>query len=234
MIYQKGGVNVRPRVVAIVPAAGRGKRLGPSKTKKPFVRLGSKPLITYALSVLENSSVIDAIIIAAEKPCVKKIKGIVSKFKFKKVVGVVIGGKTRFESIRNCLEKVGPEFDIVLIHDGARPFLEESIIKDSIKMAEKYGACVVAVPESDTIKLVDKNLFIKKTLDRNKIFRAQTPQTFKREIIQKAYGTRLGREITDDANLIEILGGKIKVLKGTYRNIKITTKEDRKMAEVLL
>lgn len=230
---------MRPTVIAIVPAAGRGKRLG-QKEKKPFVLLNGRPLISYALKTLDACDVIDGIIIAAEKSCVKKLKLLVKKFHFKKIIGIVIGGRTRYESVKNCLKNVSAIFDIVLIHDGARPFVEKAMIEKSVGLAKKHGGCIVAVPESDTVKIVDRNLFIRKTLERNKIFRAQTPQVFQRDLIEKAYKQgdsdiclSADREFTDDASLVEILGKKVKILKGSYRNIKITTEEDLKLAEVL-
>ena len=221
------------RAVAIVPAAGRGKRLG-ARVKKPFVLLKGLPLVSYALKALNSSKYIDAIIIASERSCVDSFKSLVRQFKLKKVIHIVVGGKTRYDSVRNCLNKMPPSFDIVLIHDGARPFLQRSAIKDSIRLAEIAGACIVAVPETDTVKLVDKGLVIKKTLDRTRIFRAQTPQAFRRELIKKAYGRSGRREITDDASMVEMLGKPVKIIKGSYRNIKVTTKEDLKLAEVLL
>ena len=224
---QKGGV------VAIVPSAGFGKRLG-LKVKKPFVRLGGKPLVAHALKTLNDAKSIDAIVIAAEKACVRQFNELVRRYEFDKVIGVVVGGKTRFGSVRNCLAKIGNAFDIVLIHDGARPFVEESVIKESIRIARKSGACVVAVPESDTVKLVGKDLVIKKTFDRNRIYRAQTPQVFKRALIKKAYAQKAGHQMTDDASLVEMLGRPVKILEGSYANMKITTKEDLKFAEVLL
>lgn len=220
------------KTVAIVPAAGYGRRLG-ERAKKPFVLLGGKPLVTYALKALDSCAAIDAIVIAAEKSCVKRFRSLVKKYNLNKVIDIVVGGKTRFESVRNALKKIGPGFDIVLIHDSARPFLTEPLITDSIMIARRHGGCVAAVPESDTVKLVDKRLFVKRTLDRTRIYRAQTPQAFRYGLIKKAYSSRLKRA-TDDSSLVEISGGNVKVLESSYRNIKITTKEDLKTAEVLL
>jgi len=221
------------KTIAIVPAAGSGKRLG-LRTKKPFVLLGNKPLISYVLSALDSSRLIDRIVVAVEKQSLARFKDLVKKYRFKKIIDIVIGGRTRFESVKNCLKRIDSSCDIVLIHDGARPFLDRSLIEDSIELAIKYGGCIVAVPESDTVKFVDGNLFIKKTLDRNKVFRAQTPQTFRYNLIKKAYDVKGKDGTTDDASLVENLGKEIKILKGSYRNIKITIKEDLKLAEVLL
>lgn len=221
------------RVIAVVPAAGSGKRLG-SRVKKPFVLLKGKPLAARTLSALESSPAIDRIIVAAEKSCIKNFKDLVRRFGFKKITEIVAGGRTRGESVRNCLDRIGPCYDIVLIHDAARPFIDAGTIARSVKTAEKFGACIVAVPESDTVKVVGKDLSVKKTVDRNKIFRAQTPQVFKRDLIVKAYGGRVKRGVTDDAGLVEQMGMRVKVVKGSCRNIKITTAEDLKLAEVLL
>ena len=222
----------RPRVIAVVPSAGYGKRLGAGR-KKPFVLLGGRPLVSYALLALDRCKAIDGIIVAAQRPCVKKIENIARRFGIRKLIDVVVGGRTRFESVRNCVKKVGSSFDIVLIHDAARPFIDNETIVRSIKMATRFGACVVAIPENDTVKLADSRLFIKRTLDRNKIFRAQTPQTFKYGLIKKAYSAADGG-ITDDASLVESMGRRVKIVEGPYRNLKITTKEDLKIAEALL
>ena len=224
---------MRPRVVSIVAAAGSGKRLG-SSVKKPFVLLGGRPLVIYALKVLNDSPAIDAILIASDKRCVERFRRLVKKFKLNKVIDIVVGGDTRLESVKNCLARVDESFDIVLVHDSARPFVEKSIIERAIKLAQKFGACVVAVPENDTVKVVDSGLFIDKTLDRDRIYRAATPQAFRRELIKKAYELKDRFKITDDSGLAERLGAKVKILEGSYRNIKITTKVDLKIAEALL
>lgn len=221
------------RVVAIVPSAGSGRRLGLA-TKKPFVRLGSKPLIFHALATLEKCKSVDSILIAAEKGYVAKIRRLVRRFRLRKVAGVLEGGKTRMESVRNCLEMVQDGFDIVLIHDGARPFIECRTVESAIRLGRRFGGCIVAIPENDTVKLVDKKLFVDKTLDRNRVFRTQTPQVFRTDILKKAFAKARNTGFTDDASLVEALGGRIKILLGSDRNIKITTREDLKLAEVLL
>ena len=222
----------RVRTLAIVPAAGYGKRLG-LKAKKPFVRLCGKPLVSYALKALDNSDSIDAIIVATEKSCIKKLKDIAVEFKIKKLLDVVPGGSTRAGSVRNCLDRIKDGFDVVLIHDAARPLVSSRLISDSVKAAARFGAAIAAVPESDTVKIVDGGLFIKDTMDRSKVFRAQTPQAFRMGLIRKAYSA--GKmDITDDAGMVERAGVRVKVIMGSYGNIKVTTREDIKIAEVLL
>ena len=227
---------MKSRVVAIVPAAGSGRRLG-LKTKKPFVRLGGKPLVWYALNALNRSASVDAIVVAAERSSVGRFKRLAARYGFRKVAAVIEGGKERADSVRNCLAAIGPGFDIVLIHDGARPLVDGRMIADSVRLAVKYGGCVVAVPEIDTVKLAGRDLVVDRTLERSRIFRAQTPQAFRRALLERAYramGVRRARGMTDDAGLVEKVGGRVKILEGSYRNIKVTTKEDLELAEVLL
>lgn len=225
---------MRPKVVAIVPAAGSGKRLG-SRENKVFIRLGGKPLIVHALKALDSSGYIGTIIIAVQRSSIKRLKGIIKKYGINKAGLVTGGGRTRSESVRNCFDLIRPPCDIVLIHDGARPFPSKDIIKNSVLMAKRYGACVSAVRQTDTVKLADRKLFIRKTLDRDSLWNAQTPQAFKYNLLKKAY-SRIGalHDITDDASCVESLGKKVKILEGSFRNIKITTKEDLKIAEVML
>lgn len=220
-----------PRVVAIVPSAGFGKRLG-AKDKKPFVLLGGKPLASYALKTLDKCKDVDGIIVATERQCIERLRGIAKRFKIRKLIDVVVGGKTRLESVRNCMKRVGPSFDIVIIHDAARPFIDADTISRAIRAAVKFGASVVAVPENDTVKLTNEGLFVKSTLDRTKIYRAQTPQTFRYSIIKKAYSGKCGK-CTDDASLVEH-NRRVRIVEGSYRNLKVTTKEDLKIAEALL
>jgi 2-C-methyl-D-erythritol 4-phosphate cytidylyltransferase len=220
-------------VVAIVAAAGSGQRLG-LKVRKPFVKLAGIPLIVHTLKALSGSCAIDAIIVAAQPGFVGRFEALIKKYRLAKVAAVVAGGATRAESVRNCLARVDDSFDIVLIHDGGRPFIDAGTIALSVAMARKYGGAIVAVPENDTVKLAGDDLFVKKTLPRSRIFRAQTPQVFKRELIKKAYAAGITAGVTDDAGLVERVGGKVKIVTGSYRNIKITTKEDLKLAEVFI
>lgn len=225
---------MRDRVVAIVPAAGSGKRLG-MKTKKPFVLIKGVPLVVRTLRALAASDRIDAIVIACERGCVKRFEFLMRRYRLKKIGCIVVGGRTRFESVRNCLTAIGSAFDIILVHDGARPFIDRVTIGNAIRQASRHGASVVAVPESDTVKLVNRSLCVEKTLDRSRVYRAQTPQVFTYAVIKKAYAPQGGEAgVTDDASLVERLGKKVRVVTGSYRNMKITTKEDIRIAEAFL
>jgi 2-C-methyl-D-erythritol 4-phosphate cytidylyltransferase len=231
----KQGISRRPkrRAVAIVPAAGYGSRMA-LKAKKPFILLKGRPIIAHTLGALEKCAAVDEIVIASESSCVGKFKALVKRYRFNKVSDIIVGGKTRFESVKNCLAKIGPSFDIVIVHDGARPFVDAAAVSGSVRLARKFGACIVAAPLTDTVKVVDKRLLIKKTLDRSRIFRAETPQVFKYEIIKKAYATRGKAGITDDSGLVERLRVPVRILVGAHNNMKITTKEDLKLAEALI
>jgi len=220
-------------VVAIVAAAGSGRRLG-LKTRKPFVRLAGKPLIAHTLKALSGSDAVDAIIVAAQPSCVGRFEKLVKRYRIRKVAAVVAGGRTRAVSVRNCLARIDDSAGIVLIHDGGRPFIDSRTIEGAVALARKHGGCIVAVPESDTVKLAGRDMFIRKTLDRGRIFRAQTPQAFRLSLIKRAYAAKAAAGATDDSRVVELSGGKVKILKGSYRNIKITTKEDLKLAEALL
>ena len=171
--------------IAIVPAAGSGRRLK-AREKKPFIILGGKPLIAHVLKALGSSKYIDGIIVAVEALFIERLKGIITKYGLKKIVKVVRGGKDRGQSVRNCFNAVNKHCNIVLIHDGARPFLQDKMIRDCIEAAKKFGACITAIPATDTIKLADKSLFIKDTLDRRYIWRAQTPQAFRYGILKRS------------------------------------------------
>ena len=230
MSERKGGV----KVVAIVPAAGSGKRLKTAE-KKPFVRLGGKPLISYALKALNSSGYINTIIVAVERSSAGRLKRIINKYGITKARLIAPGGRTRAESVKNCFDLIKGPCDIVLVHDGARPFLSKGLIMDSVILAGKYGACVSAVRQTDTTKLADRNLFVRKTIDRSLLWRAQTPQAFKYGLLKKAF-RKAGhsRGITDDASYLERAGRKVKILEGSHRNIKVTTEEDLRIAEALL
>jgi 2-C-methyl-D-erythritol 4-phosphate cytidylyltransferase len=222
------------KVAAIVPAAGTGRRLG-AKDNKPFVLLSGKPLIVYALKALDLSKYVDQIYVAAESDSIKRLENIIHRYGIRKVVKVVAGAKTRYGSVRNCFNLINPLCDIVLIHDGARPFPAPSDIMNSVLLADKFGGCLTAIPMTDTVKLADNDLFVKRTIDRNSLWRAQTPQAFKYNVLKRALKrTKDASNVTDDALILERLGNRVKILKGSARNIKITTGEDLKIAEVLI
>jgi len=233
------------KVVAIVPSAGKSERMGelvrPSLGgggKKEFLPLGGRPILAHTLRSLEDHPRISEIILVVDDGNLEYAKKeIIEKYGFQKVKEVIVGGEERQDSVYNGLKKITKDCDIVLIHDGARPFLIEDLITKSIEGAEKHKAAVIAVPCIDTIKFVRKeNNMVLETLDREYLWMAQTPQTFRYEIILKAHKKAKKNNFkgTDDASLVEMMTQPVKIVRGSYDNIKITTPEDLVLAEAIL
>lgn len=222
------------KIVAIVPAAGVGRRLK-DKIKKPYILLGQKPLLVYSLLILEKVKKISQVILVVDRLQIKLAEKIIKHFKLSKVKKIIAGGKTRTESVRNGLKVVDKETDFILIHDAARPFIIQRFVENCIKEALKFKAVVCAVPCSSTIKEVDKNLNVISTLDRNKLYEVQTPQVFASSIIKNAYANlKIRKSFFDDASLVEQLPQQVKIVPGLATNIKITTPNDLKIARALL
>lgn len=245
----------KKRCTAIVLAAGQGSRMK-SGVAKQYMLLGDKPLIWYALHAVEESSVIDDCILVAGAEDIFYVKEeIVAKYGFRKVTVVVAGGKERYDSVYNGLQAAAgraaeqnshvPDREgYIFIHDGARPFLTEAILKRCLAEVEKTGACVAGMPVKDTIKLADEEGCVAGTPDRTRLWQIQTPQVFEAALIMEAYGRLMrqketlvaaGVKITDDAGVVELmLERTVRLVEGSYRNIKVTTPEDIVVAEALM
>lgn len=206
----------------IIAAGGVGKRMG---RKKQFLPLAGSSVLEWTISAFKKVKAVSEIIIVVDYEEMERAKNLGVK--------VVAGGKERQDSVKNGMKVVSPDTDIVLIHDGARPLITIDIIDKAIRVAAEYGAAVVGVPAKDTIKRVGDDLFVKDTVDRNTIWQAQTPQAFKYEIITRALARSKG-PATDDSKLVEDLGIKVKMVMGSYENIKITMPEDLVIAESIL
>lgn len=220
------------RVCAIVLAAGKGKRMG-ANINKQFININEKPVLFHTLRVFQQCEYIDDIVVVCSADEIEYCNTeIVQKYAFSKVIKVVVGGKERQDSVFNGLI-VLENCDIVLIHDGARPFIDFKIIKDGIYYANKYGASACGVMPKDTIKIRDNEGFSIETPDRNSLFCVQTPQSFKYEIILETHKKiKNSREVvTDDTMAVEKYGHKVFLYDGSYNNIKITTQEDLIVAE---
>lgn len=221
------------KTVAIVPSAGLGVRFG-SNVAKPFYLLGGKSILVHTLSALQNSSFIDSIILVINLSEESLIQREVEKENIRKITSIVQGGKTRFDSVKRGIEAIKRNYDLVLVHDGVRPFINDEIIGKCCIEAENVGAAVAAVPAKATIKEINPGHEVVRTLKRKRLWEIQTPQVFRYSLLKKAYSTKLKGEITDDASLVERLGVKVKVVTGSYYNIKITTPEDLVFAEAVL
>ena len=230
------------KIAAVCLAAGQGKRME-SNVQKQYLLIQDKPVLYYALKAFQDSPVEEVVLVVGvgeEEYCKKEI---VDKYKFTKVKYIVNGGKERYHSVFHGLQAI-KEADYVLIHDGARPFLTQEIIQRCIDGAKEYKACVAGMPVKDTIKLADDDNNIESTPQRSKVWTIQTPQAFEYPLIAKAYGILIEQEnqgikttipVTDDAMVVEyFLNQKVHLVYGSYENIKITTPEDMRIAEVFV
>lgn len=221
------------KTTAIVLAAGSGKRMN-SKVHKQYLLLKGKPVLYYSLKAFEDSRIDDVILVVGAGDIDFCCKEIVEQYGFKKVRAIVEGGKERYHSVYEGLKAAG-EIDYVLIHDGARPFVSQPIIERTLEAVCEYKACVVGMPVKDTIKIVDEDTFAKETPNRSMVWMVQTPQAFSYPLIYDAYTRMLADEdaaITDDAMVVERMTDyKVKLIEGSYENIKITTPEDLDVAE---
>lgn len=232
---------------AIVLSAGSGKRMN-SDTKKQYLLINEKPVVYYSLKAFEDCEIIDEIILVTSKEDIDFCRDeIVEKYGFSKVKKICIGGRERYNSVYNGLiEALDCEY--IFIHDGARPFINNEIIDRAYDVLKKHGSAVVGMPVKDTIKIVDENLDVSDTPNRKTLWQVQTPQCFKYDVAMNAYErliseeesgelNKRGIQVTDDAMVVEtFLDGecKVRLVEGAYENIKITTPEDLKIAEVFL
>ena len=221
------------KVTAIVPAAGLGLRLN-SKIAKPLLCIDSQPILIHTLLALSSHPLINDIIIGFNQNDLVEVQDLINGQGIKKIYKIIEGGSTRKQTVKNALEVISSDTDLVLIHDGVRPFIEEKILSNVINTAFNYGAAVVGVPVKSTIKRINLNeLEVDATLRRNEVWEIQTPQVFKKDIIMRAYSNIDNIEAPDDAFLVERIGNKVTIVLGTYFNIKITTSEDLVFAEAI-
>lgn len=223
----------------IVLAAGQGKRMQ-SDVHKQYLLLQGKPVLFYCLKALEDSFIDEIILVTGKGEEEYCRKNIVEQFGFKKVSKIVEGGKERYHSVINGIKAV-EETDYLFIHDGARPFVDAGILERTLQGVMETRACVAAMPVKDTIKIADDNGFAKETPRRDTVWMVQTPQVFEFTLIKEAY-EKLEKEeatlkdtgvlITDDAMVVEYFCDvPVKLVEGSYQNIKITTPEDLGIAE---
>jgi 2-C-methyl-D-erythritol 4-phosphate cytidylyltransferase len=225
-----------PRTAALVPAAGRGLRMG-GPIPKQFLSLGGHPLIIHSLRLLQSSAAIDDIILAVPQSDMDYcLTHIVNGHRFTKVKKVVPGGAERQDSVRHALEAVAEEVDVVLVHDAVRPFLTERMVEEVVAAARAKGAAIVALPMKDTVKQVGADHLIERTLDRRGLWLAQTPQAFRRDWLLAAHrkAHAEGLHATDDAYLMEWSGYPVAVVEGSGDNIKVTRPEDLIIGEAIL
>lgn len=221
---------------AVVLAAGSGSRMN-TKTAKQYLLLNEKPLIYYALRQFQDSEVEKIVLVVAQGQEDYCRKEIVERYGFTKVCAVVPGGSERYLSVHAGLKALDG-IDYVLIHDGARPCVDQDILKRTMEEVARWQACVVGMPVKDTIKIVDEQRMAQKTPDRRTLWQVQTPQAFSYDLIRGAYDKVVAsgeQTVTDDAQVLELaLGRTSRLIEGSYRNIKVTTPEDLDVAQIFL
>ena len=219
----------------IIPAAGAGERMGAAVSKQ-FLLLQGKPIIIHTLERFQRCAAVDEIIVAVQASSRQHLESLLGEFHLSKTTKIVEGGKRRQDSVSNALSQLNPQAEVVIVHDAVRPFIQQKMILESIEKAITYSAAVVAVRVKDTIKVgTDKGRF-ERTLDRSVLWSAQTPQTFRKQVLIDAYekASREKIDATDDASLVELLNISPAIVEGSFDNIKITTPDDLDFANVVV
>ncbi len=218
-------------VSAIITAGGRGVRIG-GDVPKQFLELSGKPILEHTLENFQATGLVDEVLLVVPADSVSQVEKDYARFNGW-LTRVVAGGKERQDSVGNGLNSLGPSADIVLVHDGVRPFVTHEMLQKSIATAHEHGGAICAIPVSDTLKRADANGVVSETIDRQGLWRMQTPQTFSRGILEEAFEQARadGFYGTDEGMLVERLGRPVKLVTGSEFNIKITRPEDLVLAK---
>lgn len=220
---------------AIIVAAGKSERMG-AGTDKAFLSLGPRPVLAWSLLAFEKCPDIDQIVLVVRKDQVSAARGVAQMFGISKLRDVIAGGARRQDSVWNGMEALDPETRFVAVHDAARPCITSELISETLRSAKRTGSGVAASRVVDTIKFVERNATVDHTLERDKLWAVQTPQTFKMELLRKAYAELIKRGVvvTDEAAAVELIGQPVKLVEWPKSNIKITTVEDIPLAAAVL
>jgi 2-C-methyl-D-erythritol 4-phosphate cytidylyltransferase len=225
---------MKDRIIAVVPSAGIGKRFG-GKTRKTFITLCGKPLLLWALETLNGMQEVREIIPVIKEDDMEYALELFEQHRIPKIKRIAPGGEERQDSVYHGLNLIDDRECIVLVHDGVRPLIEPSVISAAARQLKGCDGVVVSVPVKDTIKEAVEGE-VRQTLSRERLWAAQTPQIFPCETIRDAYRRAMKESFysTDDSALVERYGGRIRVVMGSYKNIKVTTPEDLRIAELFL
>lgn len=228
------------RTAAVVLAAGSGKRMN-AGVKKQYMEIAGRPVLYYSLKAFEESFIDEIVLVVSQDEIEQVQENYVNQYGFQKISRIVAGGKERYHSAACGLQAVHQDCDFVFIHDSARPMLTQEILQRAYRAVQEEEACVVGVPSKDTVKIADEQGYVSVTPNRSLVWNVQTPQVFSYPLVHSAYEELLQKEqellaagvqITDDAMVVEYLARhKVKLVEGSYENIKITTPEDVQIAE---
>jgi 2-C-methyl-D-erythritol 4-phosphate cytidylyltransferase len=221
-------------VFAIIVAAGKSERMG-AGVDKAFLSLGAQPVLAYSLQAFEKCSEIDGIVLVVRKDRVDAARGMVQVFGCSKVTEIVPGGVTRQTSVENGIAALPDNAKVVAVHDGARPCVTADLISETVRVAKRYGAAVASSKVTDTVKEAN-GVVVTGTVDRTKLWVAQTPQTFKRDLLAEGYEQARKKDlaVTDDASAVELVHDKVRLVPAPDSNIKITSPDDLAIAAALL
>ncbi len=219
-------------VVAVIVAGGVGRRLR-AKVRKPFISLRGRPMLAWTLGAFERAPGVRAVVLVAHPGDLERARRLVRRYRFRKVASVVPGGASRMASVACGVRALPPGTRWVAVHDAARPLVTPALIEATLRGAKRAKAAIAAVPVVPTVK-EGAGGWVTRTLDRSRLWAVQTPQVFERKLLERAHRRANGFAATDDAALVEKMGRRIRIVRGSHRNIKVTTPEDLVIAEALL
>ena len=230
---KKRKAGERPFCSAVIVAAGSSQRMGNDKI---FAALGGLPVLVRSIRAFEEAGSVDEIIVVTREEKLQMVADLIKKYDLGKVSKVIIGGKTRVESCLAGVSEADHRAELIAIHDGARPLVSQRIIRDTIRAADEFYAAVPVVRSTDTLKVLDEKGVVTGSVDRETIFRVQTPQVFRADLIKGALteAMKRGLPITDDCSAMELMGIRTHTVEGDEDNLKLTTPRDMVLAEAIL
>jgi 2-C-methyl-D-erythritol 4-phosphate cytidylyltransferase len=219
----------------IIIACGKGEQIAP-EVDTPFLNLGSKPVLTYSLGIYEQCQDVSGVVVVVNRDRIESVLGMAQMFGFSKVQKIVAGGSSRQTSVANGLKALEEEVSIVSVHDASRPCISVELLSETIKAAKRYGSGVAATEVDDSVKEVEKGLSVKRTVAGGVLWLAQSPQTFRRDLIQKGYETASKKKVAveDDSAAVELIGGEVRLVPAGLVNIKVKTANDFNLAMSLM
>ena len=230
---KKRKAGERPFCTAVIVAAGSSQRMGNDKI---FAALGGIPVLVRTIRAFEEAELVDEIIVVTREEKLQMVADLIKKYELKKVSKVIQGGSTRVESCLAGVSEANHRAELIAIHDGARPLVSQAIIRNTVRAADEFYAAVPVVPSTDTLKVLDEKGVVVGTADRSTIYRVQTPQVFRADLIKGALteAMKRGLPITDDCSAMELMGIKTHTVEGDEDNLKLTTPRDLVLAEAIL